>query len=118
MADDGFGVSILVTTVWARAVVAKGAKVGILTIHTAAAQVAAVASAQVDLVELHNGALLDYLDENSEAAGRAEVDSAIAGKLPAGLGVLTSTAARDDLQLTVSATTAATYRLQSVSDLG
>lgn len=118
MADDGFTVSIIVTTVWARALVARGANVGIRTIHTAAAQVAALESEQVDLVELHNGALLDYLDENSGAVGRAEVDSAIAGKLPAGLTVLTSTAARDDAQLTVSATTAAKFRLQSVSDLG
>ncbi len=117
MADDGFAVSIMVTTIWARALVGTGVQVGIRTISAAADQVAALRSGQVDLVQQYNSALLTYLDHASEATGQSAVDTAIAAKLPTGLSVLASTPAEDDVVLTVSASTAAKYRLHSIADL-
>ena len=117
MADDGFAVSIMVTTIWSRALVGKGAKVGIRTVSEAADQVAALRGGQVDLVQQYNSALLNYLDRDSDAIGQSSVDAAIAAKLPPGLSVLKSTPAQDDVILTVSAATAAKYRLHSISDL-
>ena len=51
MADDGFPVSVMVTTVWCRALVTKGVKVGIRTIEKSADQLSALRSGQVDMVQ-------------------------------------------------------------------
>ena len=117
MADDGYAVSVIVTTVWARALTAKGYRVGIRSIDTQAAQVAALKSGQIDLAQQYNSELLTYLDKGNDAVTQSEVDSAIAKKLPAGLTALRSTPAKDDVALTVSAATAAKYQLHSISDL-
>lgn len=117
MADDGYPVSTMVTTVWARALVAKGAKVGIREIDETAAQVTALKTGTVDLVQQYNSGLLQYLDDNSDAIDQSDVDAAVAAKLPTGLAVLNSTPAKDDVQLTVSAATAAKDKLHSISDL-
>ena len=117
MADDGYAVSVIVTTVWARALTAKGFRVGIRTIDTQAAQVAALKSGQVDLAQQYNSELLTYLDKGNDAVTQSEVDSAIAKKLPTGLSALRSTPAKDDVALAVSAATAAKYKLHSISDL-
>ncbi len=117
MANDGFAVSIMVTTIWSRALVDKGARVGIRTIAETADQVTALRNGAVDLVQEYNSALLNFLDQNSDAISQSAVDSAISAKLPTGLSVLKSTPAKDDVLLTVSAATAAKYRLHSISDL-
>ncbi len=117
MADDGFAVSIMVTTLWSRALVGKGTRVGIRSISRTADQLAALRNGQVDLVQQYNSALLNFLDPNSDVIGQAAVDGAIAQKLPAGISALKSSPAKDDVLLTVSATTAARYRLHSISDL-
>ena len=117
LANDGYGVSIMVSTLWARALVAKGNKVGIRTIEDTAAQLAALKSGQVDLVAQYNSGLLGYLDHSADELTRADVDAAITDHLPTGLEVLGSTVARDDVQLVVSAATAGKYRLHSISDL-
>ena len=117
MANDGFAVSIMVTTVWARALVAKGANVAIRTIGETPDQIAALRSGAVDLVQEYNSGLLNYLDSSDDAIGQSAVDHDIATHLPAGLSILHSTPAKDDVQLTVSAATAAKYRLHSISDL-
>ncbi|MET3804885.1 osmoprotectant transport system substrate-binding protein [Nakamurella sp. UYEF19] len=107
----------MVTTLWARALVSKGVKVGIRTIDDTAGQVAALKAGQVDIVQAYNSGLLNYLDDNANAVRQSDVDAAIAAKLPAGLTVLQSTPARDDVQLVVSAATAAKYKLHSITDL-
>jgi osmoprotectant transport system substrate-binding protein len=117
MANDGYPVSVMVTTVWARALVAKGARVAIRKIDTTAAQVTALRNGEVDLVQQYNGGLLRYFDKSSNAISQSEVDSALAAKVPAGLSVLRSTPAKDDVLLAVSATTATKFRLHSIPDL-
>jgi len=117
MADDGYPVSVMVTTIWARALVAKGVKVGIRTIGTTAIQVSALKSGQVDLVQQYNSGLLRYLDKESKAVSRAEVDAAIGRDAPTGLAALDSSPATDDAQLTASAATASKFGLHSISDL-
>ncbi|SDP00913.1 osmoprotectant transport system substrate-binding protein [Nakamurella panacisegetis] len=116
-ADDGYAASVVVVTTWARALVAKGFRVGIRTIDQEATQVAALKAGQIDLALQYNTELLEYLDAASDAVTQADVDAAIATKLPTGLSVLRSTAAKDDGQLAVSAATAAQYKLHSISDL-
>lgn len=107
----------MVTTIWARALVSKGARVGIRTIDGTAGQVAALKAGQVDIVQQYNSGLLNYLDDNAGAISQPAVDAAIAAKLPTGLTVLRSTPARDDVQLVVSAATATKYKLRSIPDL-
>ena len=107
----------MVTTVWSEALVAKGARVAIHTVDGTAAQLAALRSGQVDLVQEYNGDLLAYLDQNTDKVTPADVDASIAAHLPAGLRALRSTPARDDAQLTVSTATAAKFKLHSISDL-
>ena len=117
MADDGFAVSVMVTTIWARALALTGARVAIRTIDGPVRQLSALQSGDVDLVQQYNSALLGYLDHDSDAVGRSAVDAALADHLPNGLSVLDSTPAEDDVLLTVSAAVAARYRLHSISDL-
>ena len=65
----------------------------------------------------YNGALLDFLDATATAASTADVDSALASKLPSNLEVLKPAPAQDSDSVTVTSAFAAAHNLKSISDL-
>lgn len=65
----------------------------------------------------YNGALLGYLQPKSTAASTAEVDSALASALPAGLEALKPSDAQDSDSVSVTAAFAAAHHLKSIADL-
>ena len=65
----------------------------------------------------YNGALLDYLDATATASSTADVDSALASKLPASLETLRPAAAQDSDSVTVTSAFAAAHNIKSISDL-
>jgi osmoprotectant transport system substrate-binding protein len=72
----------------------------------------------ISIIPEYNGTLLTVeADKNSTAKTTAQVNAALAAKLPSTLGVLNSAEATDSDSITVTAATAAKYKLKSIADL-
>jgi osmoprotectant transport system substrate-binding protein len=71
------------------------------------------------IIPEYNGTLLTVeVDKTSAAKSTAEVDAALAAKLPPALTVLSPAPAQDSDSITVTQATAARYHLKSIADLG
>jgi osmoprotectant transport system substrate-binding protein len=72
----------------------------------------------VTIIPEYNGTLLTVeVDKTSTAKTTADVDAALAAKLPSTLTVLNPAPAEDSDSITVTQATAATYKLKSIADL-
>ncbi len=72
----------------------------------------------VTLLPEYNGTLLSVeVDKASTAKSTADVDAALAAKLPSTLAVLNPAPAQDSDSITVTQATAAKYKLKSIADL-
>lgn len=74
-------------------------------------------SGDIDLIPEYSGNLLQYLDSSSSASTGAEVLTALADALPAGLRALDAAEATDQDSYTVTRATAEQYGLSSIGDL-
>jgi osmoprotectant transport system substrate-binding protein len=71
------------------------------------------------IIPEYNGTLLTVeVDKTSTAKSTADVDAALAAKLPPALTVLSPAPAQDSDSITVTQATAARYHLKSITDLG
>ena len=72
----------------------------------------------ITIIPEYNGTLLSVeVDKTSTAKTTAEVDAALAAKLPSSLTVLNPAAAQDSDSITVTQANAAKYKLTSIADL-
>ena len=72
----------------------------------------------ITIIPEYNGTLLTVeVDKTSTAKTTADVDAALAAKLPSTLTVLSPAPAEDSDSITVSQATAAKYKLKSIADL-
>jgi osmoprotectant transport system substrate-binding protein len=72
----------------------------------------------ISIIPEYNGTLLTVeVDKTSNAKTTAQVDAALAAKLPSTLTVLNPAPAQDSDSVTVTAATAAKYHLKSIADL-
>jgi osmoprotectant transport system substrate-binding protein len=72
----------------------------------------------ITIIPEYNGTLLTVeVDKTSAAKSTADVDAALAAKLPSTLTVLNPAPAQDSDSITVSQATAAKYHLKSIADL-
>ena len=72
----------------------------------------------ISIIPEYNGNLLAVeVDKTSTAKTTAQVNAALAAKLPSSLTVLNSAPAQDSDSVTVTAATAAKYHLKSIGDL-
>jgi osmoprotectant transport system substrate-binding protein len=72
----------------------------------------------ITIIPEYNGTLLSVeVDKTSTAKTTADVDAALAAKLPSTLTVLNPAPAQDSDSLTVTQATAAKYKLKSIADL-
>jgi osmoprotectant transport system substrate-binding protein len=72
----------------------------------------------ISIIPEYNGTLLTVeVDKNATAKTTAQVNAALAAKLPSTLGVLTSAEATDSDSITVTQATATKYKLKSIADL-
>ena len=77
-----------------------------------------VEKGSITIIPEYNGTLLTVeVDKTSTAKSTADVDAALAGKLPSSLTVLNPAPAQDSDSITVTQATAAKYKLKSISDL-
>jgi osmoprotectant transport system substrate-binding protein len=72
----------------------------------------------ITIIPEYNGTLLSVeVDKTSTAKSTADVDAALAAKLPSTLTVLNSAPAQDSDSMTVTQATATKYKLKSIADL-
>ncbi len=78
-----------------------------------------IAKGSITIIPEYNGALLTTsVDPTSTAATTAEVDAALAAKLPASLEILTPSSAQDKDSVTVTQAFAKAHHLTSIAQLG
>src|SRR5580693_9261544 len=109
----------LLATVYAQALQAKGIKVSTkLNIGAREVYYPQVEKGTISIIPEYNGTLLTVeVDKTSTAKTTAEVDAALAAKLPSTLQVLNSAPAQDSDSITVTQATANKYKLKSIADL-
>src|SRR5580693_1069925 len=109
----------LLATVYAQALQAKGIKVSTkLNIGAREVYYPQVEKGTISIIPEYNGTLLTVeVDKTSTAKTTAQVDAALAAKLPASLTVLNSAPAQDSDSITVTQATATKYHLKSIADL-
>jgi osmoprotectant transport system substrate-binding protein len=114
-----FPESAALAEIYAQALEAKGIKVARkFNIGAREIYYNQVVSGGIDVVPEYNGALLTTsVDKTSTAVTTDEVNAALQAKLPAAVGILTSSKAEDKDSITVNAQTAQKYNLKSISDL-
>jgi osmoprotectant transport system substrate-binding protein len=105
--------------VYALALQAKGVKVTTkLNIGAREVYYPQVEKGAITIIPEYNGNLLTVeADPSSTAKTTAEVDAALAAKLPSTLTVLNAAPAQDSDSITVTQATAAKYHLKSIADL-
>jgi len=105
--------------VYALALQAKGVKVSTkLNIGAREVYYPQVEKGAIDIIPEYNGTLLTVeADPTSTAKTTADVDAALAAKLPSTLTVLNPAPAQDSDSITVTQATAAKYHLTSIADL-
>ena len=109
----------LLATVYAKALQAKGIKVTTkLNIGAREVYYPQVEKGTISIIPEYNGTLLTVeVDKTSTAKTTADVDAALAAKLPSTLQVLNSAPAQDSDSITVTQATANKYHLKSIADL-
>jgi osmoprotectant transport system substrate-binding protein len=109
----------LLATVYAQALQAKGIKVSTkLNIGAREVYYPQVEKGTISIIPEYNGTLLTVeVDKTSTAKTTAEVDAALAAKLPSTLQVLNSAPAQNSDSITVTQATANKYHLKSIGDL-
>jgi osmoprotectant transport system substrate-binding protein len=109
----------LLAEVYALALQKKGVKVTTkLNIGAREVYYPQVKSGAITIIPEYNGTLLTVeADPTSTAKTTADVDAALAAKLPSTLTVLNPAPAQDSDSITVTAATAAKYHLKSIADL-
>ena len=109
----------LLAEVYALALQKKGVKVTTkLNIGAREVYYPQVEKGALTIIPEYNGTLLTVeADPTSTAKTTAEVDAALAAKLPSTLTVLNPASAQDSDSVTVTAATAAKYHLKSIADL-
>ena len=109
----------LLAEVYALALQKKGVKVTTkLNIGAREVYYPQVKSGAITIIPEYNGTLLSVeVDKTSTAKTTADVDAALAAKLPSTLTVLNPAPAQDSDSLTVTQATAAKYKLKSIADL-
>ena len=105
--------------VYALALQAKGVKVTTkLNIGAREVYYPQVEKGAISIIPEYNGTLLSVeVDKTSTAKTTADVDAALAAKLPSTLTVLNAAPAQDSDSVTVTQATAAKYHLKSIADL-
>jgi osmoprotectant transport system substrate-binding protein len=105
--------------VYALALQAKGVKVSTkLNIGAREVYYPQVEKGAIDIIPEYNGTLLTVeADPTSTAKTTADVDAALAAKLPSTLTVLNPATAQDSDSITVTQATATKYHLTSIADL-
>jgi len=105
--------------VYALALQAKGVKVTThLNIGSREAYYPEIQKGAITIIPEYNGNLLGVqVDKSSTAKTTADVDAALASKLPSTLTVLSPSSAQDSDSITVTAATAAKYHLKTIADL-
>jgi len=105
--------------VYALALQAKGVKVSTkLNIGAREVYYPQVEKGAIDIIPEYNGTLLTVeADPTSTAKTTADVDAALAAKLPSTLTVLNPASAQDSDSITVTQATATKYHLTSIADL-
>ncbi|KDN81873.1 ABC transporter substrate-binding protein [Kitasatospora cheerisanensis] len=113
-----FPENVLLASIYSQALQAKGVKVEEkFNIGSREVLYGQLQSGALTVLPEYNGALLGYLDAKSTATGKDAVNTELAAKLPAGLGILDSAAAEDKDSLTVTQDTADRLGLKSIADL-
>ncbi|MEU4543780.1 ABC transporter substrate-binding protein [Nonomuraea dietziae] len=113
-----FPESVLLGSIYAQALKAKGVTVEEKpNIGSREVVYNQVKSGGLTVLPEYNGALLFFVDPKSTAASKEEVNSELAGKLPAELEILESSPAQDNDSLTVTKETAEKYKLTTIEDL-
>jgi osmoprotectant transport system substrate-binding protein len=109
----------LLATVYAQALQAKGIKVTTkLNIGAREVYYPQVEKGTISIIPEYNGTLLTVeVDKTSTAKTTAEVDAALAAKLPSTLQVLAPAPAQDSDSITVTQATANKDHLKSIADL-
>jgi osmoprotectant transport system substrate-binding protein len=109
----------LLATVYAQALQAKGIKVTTkLNIGAREVYYPQVEKGTISIIPEYNGTLLTVeVDKTSTAKTTAEVDAALAAKLPSTLQVLNPAPAQDSDSITVTQATANKDHLKSIADL-
>ena len=109
----------LLATVYAQALQAKGIKVTTkLNIGAREVYYPQVEKGTISIIPEYNGTLLTVeVDKTSTAKTTAEVDAALAAKLPSSLQVLNPAPAQDSDSITVTQATANKDHLKSIGDL-
>ena len=109
----------LLAEIYIQALQAKGIKVTPkLNIGSREVYYPQVTKGTISIIPEYNGTLLTVaVDKTSTAKTTAQVDQALAAKLPSTLEVLTPAPAEDSDSVTVTAATAAKYHLKSIGDL-
>jgi osmoprotectant transport system substrate-binding protein len=108
-----------IAEVYALALQAKGVKVTTkLNIGAREVYYPQVQKGAITIIPEYNGTLLSVeVDKTSTAKTTAQVDAALAAKLPSTLTVLNSAPAQDSDSITVTQATAAKDKLKSIADL-
>jgi osmoprotectant transport system substrate-binding protein len=113
-----FTESQLVASIYSQALQAKGVHVKEqFNIGSREVYLQALKDGSIDLVPEYSGALLSYLDPKSTAATKDAVTTELKSKLPAGIAMLTPSAAEDKDVVAVTQATADKYKLKTISDL-
>jgi len=109
----------LLAEIYIQALQAKGIKVTPkLNIGAREVYYPQIEKGTISIMPEYNGALLSVaVDPKSNAKTTAQVDAALAAKLPPTLQVLNPAPAQDSDSVTVTAATAAKYHLKSIADL-
>src|SRR5580700_8513069 len=109
----------LLATVYAQALQAKGVKVSTkLNIGAREVYYPQVEKGTISIIPEYNGTLLTVeVDKTSTAKTTAEVDAALAAKLPSTLTVLNPAPGQDSDSIAVTQATATKYKLKSIADL-
>ena len=114
-----FPESELLAQIYIQALQAKGIKVTPkLNIGSREVYYPQVEKGTISIMPEYNGTLLTVaVDPKSNAKTTAQVDAALAAKLPSTLEVLNPASAQDSDSVTVTAATAAKYHLKTIGDL-
>jgi osmoprotectant transport system substrate-binding protein len=109
----------LLAEVYALALQKKGVKVTTkLNIGAREVYYPQIEKGAISIIPEYNGTLLTVeVDKTSNAKTTAQVNAALAAKLPSTLTVLNPASAQDSDSVTVTAATAAKYNLKSIADL-
>jgi osmoprotectant transport system substrate-binding protein len=108
----------IIAEIYAQALEAKGVKVSKkLNIGAREAYIPALKSGEIDLLPEYSGNLLTYLDKNATATSEADIETALAGALPANLEVLNASKAEDKDALNVTPEFAQKNSVATIADL-